>query len=88
MNLLNPRWMGMGDVKLALVLGLFLGWLGLGHVAAGLFLGFLAGAVIGAALLVTGRRTRRDHLPFAPFLAVGATVAVLAGRQLVDWYTG
>lgn len=87
MNLLNPHWMGMGDVKLAVVLGLFLGWLGLGHVAAGLFLGFLAGAVIGAGLLVSGRRTRRDHLPFAPFLALGAIGAVLVGRQLIDWYT-
>ncbi|MBW8826899.1 MAG: prepilin peptidase [Acidobacteria bacterium] len=86
MNLLNPRWMGMGDVKLAVVLGLFLGWLGLGHVAAGLFLGFLVGAVVGVVLLATGVRTRRDHLPFAPFLATGTMVAVAIGRQLIDWY--
>jgi Flp pilus assembly protein protease CpaA len=53
-NLISPRGMGMGDVKLALLLGLFLGWLGLGHVALGLFLGFLFGAV-GGILLIAPR---------------------------------
>jgi leader peptidase (prepilin peptidase)/N-methyltransferase len=87
MNLLNPRWMGMGDVKLALVLGLNLGWLGLGYVGLGLFAGFLLGAVGGLALIAAGIRSRRDHIPFAPFLAAGALVAVLIGQQVLDWYT-
>jgi leader peptidase (prepilin peptidase) / N-methyltransferase len=86
MNLINPRWMGMGDVKLALVLGLFLGWLSLGHVAVGLFLGFFFGAVGGVLLIATGIRTRKDHIPFAPFLAAGAYVTVLAGEKILDWY--
>jgi leader peptidase (prepilin peptidase)/N-methyltransferase len=87
-RLAYPRGMGMGDVKLALLLGLALGWLSLGHVALGLFLGFLLGSVIGTGLVATGVRSRRDQLPFAPFLAAGAVVAVLVGRPLLDWYSG
>ena len=86
--LLVPRGMGMGDVKLALVLGLYLGWLSLGHVGLGLFLGFLAGAVGGIVLMVVGRRTRKDHIPFGPYLALGAYAAVLWGRDILDWYSG
>lgn len=85
-NLISPRGMGMGDVKLALLLGLFLGWLGLGHVALGLFLGFLFGAVGGILLIALGIKTRKDPVPFAPFLAAGAVVAVLAGSGLLDRY--
>jgi leader peptidase (prepilin peptidase)/N-methyltransferase len=86
--LLYPRGMGMGDVKLALLLGLYLGWLSLGHVLLGLFLGFLLGSVVGIGLLVTGVRGRKDHLPFAPFLAAGAVLAVLVGQPLLDLYLG
>ena len=85
-NLINPRGMGMGDVKLALLLGLFLGWLSLGHVALGLFLGFLFGAVGGILLTALGLKTRKDPVPFAPFLAAGTVVAVLAGSALLDRY--
>lgn len=85
-NLINPRGMGMGDVKLALLLGLFLGWLGLGHVALGLFLGFLFGAVGGILLIALGVKTRKDPVPFAPFLAAGAVTTVLAGTWLLDRY--
>ncbi len=87
-HLVHPRGMGMGDVKLALVLGLFLGWLGLAHVALGLFLGFLLGAVGGLAAVGLGQRRAADHVPFAPFLAAGAVLAVLAGDPLLDWYLG
>jgi leader peptidase (prepilin peptidase)/N-methyltransferase len=87
-NLAAPRGMGMGDVKLALVLGLYLGWLDLAHVVLGLFLGFLLGAVGGVALIALGMRTRKDHVPFAPFLAGGAVLAVLVGRPILSWYLG
>jgi leader peptidase (prepilin peptidase)/N-methyltransferase len=80
--------MGMGDVKLAVLLGLSLGWLSLGHVLLGLFLGFLLGSLVGVGLVATGVRSRKDHLPFAPFLAAGAVIAVLVGRPLLDWYLG
>lgn len=85
-NLISPKGMGMGDVKLALLLGLFLGWLGLAHVALGLFLGFFFGAVGGILLIALGIKSRKDAVPFAPFLAAGAVVAVLAGNALLERY--
>ncbi len=85
-NLASPRGMGMGDVKLALVLGLFLGWIDLGHVLLGMFLGFLLAALGGVVLITLKLRTRRDHVPFAPFLAAGAALAVLAGDPILAWY--
>jgi leader peptidase (prepilin peptidase)/N-methyltransferase len=87
-NLINPRGMGMGDVKLAGVLGAWLGFLDLGHVFLGLFLGFTLGSVGGLLLIATKVRSRRDHIPFAPFLAAGAVVAILVGSPLLDWYGG
>ncbi|MGH9150596.1 MAG: prepilin peptidase [Acidimicrobiales bacterium] len=83
-----PRGMGYGDVRLAGVIGLYLGWLGLGHVLLGLFLGFLLGGVVGAALLASRRRGRKDAVPFGPFLAAGAVLATLWGQPLIDLYLG
>jgi len=87
LHLISPRGMGLGDVKLAFVLGLFLGWLGWGEVALGLFLGFLLGSVIGVGLIATGLRTRKDHVPFGPFLAAGTLIAVIWGPTLLAWYS-
>ena len=87
-HLINPRGMGFGDVKLAGLLGLYLGWIGLGHVPLGLFIGFALGAVIGVGLMLTRRKTRRDPIPFGPFLAAGAIIAVLVGNPILDWYLG
>jgi leader peptidase (prepilin peptidase)/N-methyltransferase len=78
--------MGMGDVKLAGVLGLFLGYLSIGHVFVGLFLGFALGAVLGVILIATGIRSRKDHIPFGPFLAAGALLCVFVGPAILDWY--
>jgi leader peptidase (prepilin peptidase)/N-methyltransferase len=75
--LISPRGMGMGDVKLAGLLGLYLGWLGWPVVLTGLFLGFLVQAVLGLALLAARRVGRRSELPFGPALLIGALVAVL-----------
>jgi leader peptidase (prepilin peptidase)/N-methyltransferase len=81
-----PRGMGIGDVKLAGVLGLFLGR----EVAAALFVGLLAGVVAGVVVIArTGAREgRKTKVPFGPFLALGGVVAVLAGEALVDAYVG
>ena len=87
-HLINPRGMAFGDVRLAGVIGVYTGWLGYGHVFLGLFMGFLAGAVVGGALIVTKRRGAKDPVPFGPFLALGAMTAVLVGKPLLDWYTG
>lgn len=68
---------GLGDAKLVLGAGALLGWLGWTALAAGLLLAFLASGLVATGLLVTGRATRRDMLPFGPFLAAG-TLAGLA----------
>jgi leader peptidase (prepilin peptidase)/N-methyltransferase len=85
-HLVSPRSMGFGDVKLAFVLGLVLGWLGWSELVLGLFCGFLAGAVVGVALIVLCHRGRRDHLPFGPFLALGTLVVLLWGDVMLRWY--
>ncbi|MGZ4677228.1 MAG: prepilin peptidase [Acidimicrobiia bacterium] len=82
-HVVSPRGMGFGDVRLSFVLGLALGWLSWGHVYLGLFLGFLLGAVVGTLLIATGVRTRKDHVPFGPFLAAGALIAIYAGTELL-----
>ncbi len=80
MALISPAGLGMGDVKLAGLLGLLLGWLGWSVVLLGLLLGFLAQAVLGLVLLAVRRAGRDTELPFGPALAAGAlTAAVLAG---------
>ena len=81
-----PRGMGFGDVRLSFLLGLFLGWLGWFELTGGLFAGFMYGAVIGIVLIAVGARSRRQHIPFGPFLAAGAMTFVLFGTQLHDWY--
>ncbi len=84
--LMSPRGMGMGDVKLAAFIGVGLGYLGWGEVLLGVFGGFLLGGVVAMALLATRLRGRKDLLPFGPYLAVGALLAVVAGRPLIDGY--
>jgi leader peptidase (prepilin peptidase)/N-methyltransferase len=81
-----PRGMGLGDVKLAGVLGLVLGWLGWGELAVGGFLGFLLGALVGGGLMVVRRAGRKTKIPFGPFMIVGTLIAVLWGDQVWDWY--
>lgn len=82
-----PAGMGFGDVKLAGVLGLALGWLGWGEVLVGGFLGFLLGALAGITLMVVGRVGRRSALPFGPFMVAGALLAILWGDRLWSGYS-
>jgi leader peptidase (prepilin peptidase) / N-methyltransferase len=85
--LLAPRGgLGLGDVKLLGVLGLFLGWLGWGVLVVGVALGFALGAVAAVGMLASRRAGLRDHLAFGPWLIAGALVAVVAGRPLVAAY--
>ena len=78
-----PAGMGMGDVKLAAVMGLFLGRL----VGPALFIGFAAGALVGIAIVAArGPAARKQGVPFAPFLALGGMLALLFGSGLIDWY--
>lgn len=84
--LLSPRGMGMGDVKLAAFIGIALGVVGWADVVVGLLGGFLLGGIAGVALLASGRRTRKDLIPFGPYLAAGALLALLWGERLADAY--
>ncbi|MFF5445270.1 prepilin peptidase [Streptomyces sp. NPDC012888] len=77
LHLINPAGLGLGDVKLALALGVALGWYGWGVWVAGAFLGFLYGALYGLGLVLTGRAGRRSAFPFGPFMAGGALTGVL-----------
>jgi leader peptidase (prepilin peptidase) / N-methyltransferase len=85
-HFLNPNWMGFGDVRLAGVIGLGLGWLGAEVALLGIFLGFLLGAVVGVGLIATKRIDAKAHIPFGVFLALGAFIAVFAGHPLVNLY--
>jgi leader peptidase (prepilin peptidase)/N-methyltransferase len=84
--LLSPKGMGMGDVKLAAFIGVGLGYLGWGHVLLGIFGGFLVGGVVAILLLGSGRRGRKDMLPFGPYLAISALLSLLFGETLITGY--
>lgn len=86
--LIYPAGMGFGDVKLAGVLGLYLGFLGWDAVIVGGFAGFLIGAVVGVGLMVAGRARRRTAVPFGPSMLAGTLVGVLWGSVLGSWYLG
>ncbi len=78
-----PRGMGMGDVKLAGAMGLFLGL----SVIPALLVAFLTGSVVGLAILAReGSAGRKKAIPFGVFLAIGGVVGVLAGPELIDLY--
>ena len=75
--------MGFGDVKLAFVLGV---WLGLEQSLLCLLLAFILGGVVGVVLLLTGLKTRKDAIPFGPYLCVSGWVSLLCGKELIAWY--
>jgi leader peptidase (prepilin peptidase)/N-methyltransferase len=79
--------MGGGDVKLAPLLGFYLGWLGWGSVAVGAFAAFLLGGVVGLALMATRLAGRKSRIPFGPYMLAGAFLAVFAAAPITDWYT-
>ena len=83
MALAYPAGMGMGDVKLAGVMGLYLGL----SVAPALLAAFAVGAIVGIALVVRSGGDRKRGVPFAPFMALGGLIGVLAGPELIDLYS-
>jgi leader peptidase (prepilin peptidase) / N-methyltransferase len=82
--LIYPRGMGMGDVKLVAVLGLFLGR----SVAVAILAGVLLGTIVGAAVMarVGVEKGRKTAVPFGPFLALGGLVGLFAGPAIIHWY--
>lgn len=81
-----PGGMGFGDVKLAGVLGLFLGFLGWGELVVGAFAAFLLGGLFAIGLLITRRADRKSGIPFGPWMLAGAWVGILAGKPLWTAY--
>ncbi len=75
--------MGEGDLNLIALVGAFLGWKA---VALTILLGCLFGSAIGLALIAVGRLGRRQHIPFGPFLSLGAVVALFWSERLIAWY--
>jgi len=77
-----PKGMGFGDVRLAGVIGLAIGWLGYGHAFVGFFAGFVLGAVIGIVVIGVTGGGRKTRIPFGPFLALGGLLALLGAMPL------
>ena len=81
--LIHPAGLGMGDVKLAAFLGAWLAWNGVLALVLASFAAFMPALGL---IVMRGRAARKIALPFAPFLALGGIVALLAGHDIVDWY--
>jgi len=77
--------MGGGDIKLAAVMGLFLGPKMIG---LALFLAFLIGGLVSIALILSGKKRGKELIPFGPYLALGGILALLRGEQIIKWYLG
>ncbi len=81
--LVSRGGMGGGDIKLTAMMGAFLGLRDLG---VAVFAGLLSGSAVGIALMIAGRKSRKDLIPFGPFLALGGVTAIFWSRQLIEWY--
>jgi leader peptidase (prepilin peptidase)/N-methyltransferase len=85
-NFVSPKALGFGDVRLALLIGFGLGWLGAPYAFLGFIVASLLGSLVGIGLMVVGKAGRKTAVPFGTFLASGAVVAALAGTPVVNWY--
>jgi len=77
--------MGGGDMKLGAMLGAFLGWKVL---LVAVFVAVILGGTLALALIASGRRGRKDPIPFGPFLAAGGAAGLFYGERVVRWYLG
>ncbi|MET0715248.1 MAG: prepilin peptidase, partial [Mycetocola sp.] len=84
--LIYPGGMGYGDVKLAGVLGLYLGWLGWEAAVVGGFAAFLLGGVFSLVLVALRRANLKSGIPFGPWMIAGAWVGILVGAQIASGY--
>jgi leader peptidase (prepilin peptidase)/N-methyltransferase len=84
--LVYPAGMGWGDVKLAGLLGGVLAYLSWSALLIGAFGGFLLGAVVGVAVMASGRGGRKTALPFGPFMIAGALLAIFIASPIATWY--
>lgn len=81
-----PGGMGFGDVKLAAVLGIYLGWLGWGELIVGTFAAFLLGGLFSIVLMILRRAGRKTRVPFGPWMLGGAWIAILFGSTISGAY--
>jgi leader peptidase (prepilin peptidase)/N-methyltransferase len=86
LRLVRPDGMGGGDVKLAGVVGLYLGWIGWGALAVGAFAAFAIGGVVGLILIAARKAGRKSAIPFGPFMLIGAWTGVFAGQAIGEGY--
>ena len=77
------KWMGVGDIKLAFLMGLLLGF---PYILVALFFSFLIGAIMGIGLILAKRKTMKSEIPFGPFLVAGTFVALFWGREIIQYY--
>ena len=77
------RWMGVGDIKLAFLMGLVLGF---PNILVALYSAFLLGAIIGVGLIISGKKTLKSEVPFGPFLVTGTFIALFWGQTIIEWY--
>ncbi len=80
----HGRWMGGGDIKLAALMGLLLGW---ANLALAMLIAFNSAALIGLLLIGLKLKTRRDYIPFGPFLCLGTVIAFIYGQTFIGWYS-
>jgi leader peptidase (prepilin peptidase)/N-methyltransferase len=83
MAIVSPSSLGFGDVKLSGLIGLLLGWLGVGHAVVGLLAGFLVGGLLALVMLAGRRVGLRSHIAYGPSMLIGAFVALVIEYQLV-----
>ncbi len=88
MLVIYPAGMGLGDVKLAGLLGMAMAWIGWGSLVVGAFGAFLLGGLFSIGLVVAGRATRKSGIPFGPWMLLGAAVGVAVGEELWPAYLG
>jgi leader peptidase (prepilin peptidase)/N-methyltransferase len=86
LSLAYPGGMGWGDVKLAGLLGLFLGFLSWSSVLVATFTAFLIGGLVGIGLLLSHRASRKSAIPFGPYMLSGAILAVFIAAPVATWY--
>ncbi len=77
------KWMGVGDIKLAFLMGIFLGF---PNILVALFLAFFIGAIMGIGLIIFGKKSPKEEVPFGPLLVTGTFMALLWGQRIVEWY--
>jgi leader peptidase (prepilin peptidase)/N-methyltransferase len=75
--------MGGGDIKLGAMIGAFIGWR---YILLTIFVAVFSGSIISIVLLMTGKKGRKDMVPFGPFLALGTFVSILWGETIIRWY--